>query len=103
MARTCLLTDRRVAGTLGRYSMRNSMALVVLIRGINVGGHKTFRPTSLAEKLKHLDVVNIGAAGTFVIRKPVPQSALRVTIARNLPFPAEIVICPGRDVLRMVS
>ena len=47
------------------------MALVVLLRGVNVGGHRTFRPTTLAEQLKHLDAVNIGAAGTFVIRRPV--------------------------------
>lgn len=34
------------------------MALVVLLRGVNVGGHRTFRPTTLAEQLKHLDAVN---------------------------------------------
>ena len=44
------------------------MALVVLLRGVNVGGHRTFRPTTLAEQLRHLDAVNVGAAGTFVIR-----------------------------------
>jgi uncharacterized protein (DUF1697 family) len=45
------------------------MALVVLLRGVNVGGHKTFRPKRLAERLRDLDVVNIGAAGTFVVRR----------------------------------
>ena len=53
------------------------MALVVLLRGINVGGHRTFRPTALAEQLKHLGAVNIGAAGTFVIRRPVHAWQLR--------------------------
>ena len=43
------------------------MALVVLLKGINVGGHRTFRP-----------VVNIGAAGTFVIRQPVTRTQLSV-------------------------
>jgi hypothetical protein len=43
------------------------VALVVLLRGVNVGGHKTFRPSLLVEQLKHLDAVNIGAAGTFVV------------------------------------
>lgn len=43
------------------------MAQVVLLRGLNVGGHRRFRPASLAEELAHLDAVNIGAAGTFVI------------------------------------
>ena len=53
------------------------MALVVLLRGVNVGGHRTFRPTTLAEQLKHLDAANIGAAGTFVIRRPVTRAQLR--------------------------
>ena len=45
--------------------MNISVALVVLLRGINVGGHRTFRLSALAEQPKHLDAVNIGAAGTF--------------------------------------
>jgi len=28
--------------------------------------------------MKHLDAVNIGAAGTFVIRRPVTQAQLRI-------------------------
>ena len=79
------------------------MALVVLLRGVNVGGHRTFRPTTLAEQLKHLDAVNIGAAGTFVIRRPVSQARLRAELARRLPFAAEIMICPGREIVRLMS
>ena len=79
------------------------MALVVLLRGINVGGHRTFRPTALAEQLKRLDVVNIGATGTFVIRQPVTQAQLRAELARALPFDATIVICQGREIVRMMS
>lgn len=79
------------------------MALVVLLRGINVGGHRTFRPTTLAEHLKQFDAVNIGAAGTFVIRQLVSPSLLRAEIARRLPFEAEIMICQGREFLRLRS
>ncbi|MEW6366487.1 MAG: DUF1697 domain-containing protein [Acidobacteriota bacterium] len=79
------------------------MALVVLLRGINVGGHRTFRPSILAEQLKHLDVVNIGAAGTFVIRRPVTRAQLRAELARRLPFTAEIMICQGREIVRLTS
>lgn len=79
------------------------MALVVFLRGVNVGGHRTFRPTTLAAQLQHLDAVNIGAAGTFVIRQPVSRAQLRSEIARRLPFDAEIVICPGRDIVRLMS
>ena len=79
------------------------MALVVLLRGVNVGGHRIFRPTTLTHALKHLDTVNIGAAGTFVIRQPVTRTKLRAEVARRLPFDAEIMICDGRDVVRLIS
>jgi uncharacterized protein (DUF1697 family) len=79
------------------------MALVVLLRGVNVGGHRTFRPTRLAEQLKHLDAVNIGAAGTFVIRRPVTRAKLRAELARRLPFDTETVICEGREFVRLMS
>jgi uncharacterized protein (DUF1697 family) len=79
------------------------MALVVLLRGVNVGGHRTFRPTVLAKELADLDLVNIGAAGTFVIRQPVTQTRLRAELARRLPFEAEIIICRGQDILGLMS
>ena len=79
------------------------MAFVVLLRGVNVGGHRTFRPSTLAEQLKHLDAVNIGAAGTFVIRRPVTRAHLRAELARRLPFDTVIVICSGREIVSLVS
>jgi len=79
------------------------MALVVLLRGVNVGGHRIFRPTTLAAQLKHLDPVNIGAAGTFVIRQPVTRAQLRAELALRLPFDAEIIICQGREIVRLIS
>ena|ERR1700683_4281226 len=79
------------------------MALVVFLRGVNVGGHRTFRPTTLARQLKHLDVVNIGAAGTFVVRAPTSQTRLRAELSRRLPFEAGIVICKGRDLLEVAK
>ena len=79
------------------------MALVVLLRGVNVGGHRTFRPTTLAHQLRHLDAVNIGAAGTFVIRKPIGKTQLRAELARRLPFDTEIMICTRREIVSLVS
>ena len=79
------------------------MVLVVFLRGVNVGGHRTFRPTVLAEQLKHLGAVNIGAAGTFVIRRPICRAALRLELKRRLPFETEIVICQGREIVRLMS
>jgi uncharacterized protein (DUF1697 family) len=77
------------------------MALVVLLRGVNVGGHRTFRPSDLAEKLARYETVNIGAAGTFVIRRPPTRARLRTELARYLPFSTEIVLCEGRDLLAL--
>jgi len=79
------------------------VALVVFLRGINVGGHRTFRPTALADQLTHLDAVNIGAAGTFVIRRPITRARLRAELTRRLPFDAEIMICQGRDIVRLTA
>ena len=79
------------------------MALVVLLRGLNVGGHRTFRPTTLAAHLRHLDAVNIGAAGTFVIRQPISHAQLRLEVARRLPFDVAITICRGREIARLIS
>jgi uncharacterized protein (DUF1697 family) len=79
------------------------VALVVLLRGVNVGGHRTFRPTQLAEQLQHLDAVNIGATGTFVIRQRVSRALLHDEIASRLPFEADIMICQGREIARLLS
>jgi uncharacterized protein (DUF1697 family) len=76
---------------------------VVLLRGVNVGGHRTFRPSELTRQLKHLDPVNIGAAGTFVIRQPVAQAQLRAELASRLPFETEIMICRDREIARLMS
>jgi uncharacterized protein (DUF1697 family) len=79
------------------------VTLVVFLRGVNVGGHRTFRPTALARELRPLDVVNIGAAGTFVVRRPVTRTRLRAELVRRLPFTTGIAICDGRDILRLIS
>jgi uncharacterized protein (DUF1697 family) len=57
----------------------------------------------LAAALKHLDAVNIGAAGTFVIRKSAAVTQVRAEFARRLPFEAEIVICRARDLARLMA
>jgi len=79
------------------------MALVVLLKGVNVGGYRNFRPSVLAKELKRFDIVNVGAAGTFVIRKAVSQATIRAELTRRLPFEAEIMICNGSDILRLAG
>ena len=77
------------------------MALVVFIRGVNVGGHRTFRPSVLARGLSDYGVVNVGAAGTFVVRNPGSRAKFRAALLRKLPFKAEVVLCDGRDLIRL--
>jgi uncharacterized protein (DUF1697 family) len=77
------------------------MALVVFLRGVNVGGHRTFRPSILAKELKDFNVVNVGAAGTFVVRKPGSQAKFRAEFERRLPFETHVMLCEGRDLLKL--
>ena len=77
------------------------MALVVFLRGVNVGGHRTFRPSIVARQLSGYDVLNVGAAGTFVVRKPGSRAKFRAALLRKLPFEAHIVLCDGRDLIRL--
>jgi len=79
------------------------MALVVFMRGVNVGGHKTFRPSVLAKELAALDVINVGAAGTFVVRKKISQSKLRAELLGRLPFKTDLMICAGSDIVNLAS
>ncbi|MGA9812562.1 MAG: DUF1697 domain-containing protein [Terriglobales bacterium] len=79
------------------------MALVVFLRGVNVGGHRTFRPSLLVNEMSDFDLVNIGAAGTFVVRKRISQTRLRAELAKRLPFETEVVICQGDDILELKS
>jgi uncharacterized protein (DUF1697 family) len=77
------------------------VSFVVFLRGVNVGGHRTFRPSILAKGLSDYGVVNVGAAGTFVVRKPGSKRKFRAALLRKLPFKAEVVICDGRALIRL--
>jgi len=79
------------------------MPSVVFLRGVNVGGHKAFQPSALARELAGVGAVNVGAAGTFVIRGAIGQAALRAEFLRRLPFQAEIMICTSREVLALAA
>jgi uncharacterized protein (DUF1697 family) len=84
-------------------------SFAVFLRGVNVGGNKKFSPAALAKELAAvggLDVANVGAAGTFVVRKgkkTATASALRRFFAAKLPFEAGIAIVPGPDLVELVD
>jgi uncharacterized protein (DUF1697 family) len=79
------------------------MAHVVFLRAANVGGKNVLRPARLAASLEHLDVVNVGAAGTFVVRGKTTAAAIRREILAQLPFELEIVIRPASEILALVA
>jgi len=79
------------------------MALIVFLRGVNVGGHRTFRPSLLGGQLSNFGVINIGAAGTFVTPKPISQTLLRSEFLKRLPFATHIMMCASRDLIAAVS
>ncbi len=68
-----------------------------------MGGHRTFRPSVVARSLSSFDIVNVGAAGTFVVRKPRSRATLRSALQRHLPSETEIAVCHGSDVLRLAE
>lgn len=79
------------------------MALVVFLKGVNVGGHRAFLPSVLARALAKYDVINVGAAGTLSCEsrradrscasmRPAVVAALLLGVACQaaaLPDPAE--------------
>jgi uncharacterized protein (DUF1697 family) len=78
------------------------MAWVVFLRAVNVGGANRCQPALIAKELAKFEIVNIGAVGTLVVCKDVNESTLRAAIARKLPFKCEIMICPARDIIKLV-
>ena len=79
------------------------MPCVVFLRAVNVGRANRCQPAAIAKQLSKFGVVNIGAVGTFVVRKNVSQSTLRAAIAKKLPFKSEIMICPAHDIITLAS
>jgi len=79
------------------------MSSVVFMRAVNVAGHKAFRPSLLAKEIAHLGVINVGAAGTFIVPGRVAQKAIRAEFVRRLPFEAELIFCRGSDLLEMAA
>src|SRR5579859_4764387 len=75
----------------------------VFLRGVNVGGHKTFRPSEVARQLAKHGVINVGATGTFVVCQPLSEAKLRMELRRCLSFETEVMVCPADDILRLAA
>lgn len=79
------------------------MSSVVFLRAVNVGKANRCQPAVIARQLVNFGVINIGAVGTFVVRKNVRESTLRDAFAKELPFKCEIMICRARDIIDLAS
>ena len=79
------------------------MSSVVFLCAVNVGKANRCRPALIAKTLSKIEVINIGAVGTFVVRRKVSDSVLRAAIAEQLPFKSEIMICEADDVLKLAT
>jgi uncharacterized protein (DUF1697 family) len=55
----------------------------------------------LARELGAYDVVNVGAAGTLIVRKPASRAKFLAELRRKLPFEAEVAFCDGSDLIRL--
>jgi uncharacterized protein (DUF1697 family) len=83
----------------GHFQMRR----VVFLRGVNVGKGNRCQPAVIASQLSKFGVINIGAVGTFVVRKNVSESTLRNAFAKVLPFKCEIMICRALDIIKLAA
>jgi uncharacterized protein (DUF1697 family) len=43
----------------------------------------------------------VGAAGTFVVLKPESRAKFRAALLLKLPFETQVVLCDGRDLVRL--
>lgn len=77
------------------------MAVVVFVRGANVGGHRRFRPSLVAKQLQRYGTINVGATGLFVVLNPGSAQKFRSELLRHLPFDTHVAICDARDVLSL--
>lgn len=74
------------------------MSLVALLRGANLGKRR-FSPKAVEKALEDLGLVNIAAAGTFVVPKRVSEKTLRERLQAELPWEAaEMVILKEKEV-----
>lgn len=79
------------------------MPHIVLLRGVNVGGHRVFRPAQLPAQLPELGLINIGAAGTFIVRRRVSPARVRAAFAKALPFATAIVVVDADEIRRLAE
>ncbi len=79
------------------------MAHVVFLRGANVGGQRVFQPALIARELAEHQVVNVGAAGTFVVCAATSKTEIGKLFTQALPFKTELMVCPAKEILALLD
>jgi uncharacterized protein (DUF1697 family) len=92
----------RGGAPLERSRLPGLVAWVVLLKGANVGGKNTFRPSTLVKKLPELGLTSVGAAGTFVARSGASVGVVRSALRASLPFDPPMMVVRGEEVLRIL-
>jgi len=77
------------------------MALVVFIRGVNVGRAQNVSPKRPRKGIERLWRRECRSCGYVVGCKPGSRAKFRAALLRKLPFKAEVVLCDGRDLIRL--
>ena len=75
----------------------------MLLRAVNVGGHGVVRPKALAERLSRYELINVGAAGSFVARKGGTPEGLRAAILAALGFETDVIILTSSEFSRLLA
>jgi hypothetical protein len=60
-------------------------------------------PVALASKLSALQVENIGAAGTFIVRARLSEAKVRTTFERACPHDADVIVCAVSSIERLLQ
>jgi len=69
---------------------------------VNVGGKNVFRPAQVASALEHLGIVNVGAAGTFLVRERLSAAEVRKEVLAQLEFQPDLAIVPAKSLVALV-
>ena len=81
------------------------MALVVFLRGVNVGGHRTFRPSVLAADLCRFDVAgqpsrpDIVRFVSVLAKRREPASSIPFSLPSAGGWSLKVLACQGRFVV----
>lgn len=61
------------------------------------------RPAALARELDAYDVANVGAAGTFVVRRPGRRGQFVAQLRRSLGVNVVVACCDSRELVELAS